>query len=64
MASNKRDINERLWFVRYWANYIKATPNAEWSRQQALLINSVLKSSNKDPTLYMRIKEKAMGLKS
>lgn len=56
MASSKRNMKERLWFVRYWANYMKSTPNKVWSKQQALLINSVLKSSSNDPKMYLKIK--------
>ncbi len=35
---------QREWFVDYWVNYIKTHPDKDWSRQQNLLINSVLKS--------------------
>ncbi len=56
MASFNRDIEERLWFVRYWAAYVRRTPNAVWSRQQVSFINSVMKSANQDPTLYLKVK--------
>lgn len=40
------DFNQkqRAWFIDYWVNYIKTHPDKDWSRQQNLLINSVLKS--------------------
>jgi len=36
----KAHLQERLAFVRQYAAWIKRTPNAEWSRQQADLIDS------------------------
>lgn len=63
MVLSKRNMKERLEFVRFWANYIKTHNNKEWSRQQALLVNSILKSANKDPELYMKVKSK-IALKS
>ena len=63
MGSSKRDIDERLRFVKIWANYMKKTPNKEWSRQQNILINSVInsviKSANQDAGLYLRVKKAA-----
>lgn len=35
---------QREWFVDYWADFVKNNPDREWSRQQNVLINSVLKS--------------------
>lgn len=56
-----RDLNERLRFVRLWAEYIKKTPNKKWSKQQNVLINSVMKSANQDVDLYLKVK-KAFGI--
>ena len=56
--SFNRDLKERLWFVRYWAAYVKRTPNAVWSRQQVSFINSVMKSANNDPKLYLKVKNR------
>ena len=58
MASSNRDIEERLAFVRFWANYVKTHSNEEWSRQQTMLINSILKSANKDPEFYKKVKKR------
>jgi len=57
-VSFNRDLKERLWFVRYWAAYVKRTPNAVWSRQQVSFINSVMKSANNDPKLYLKVKNR------
>ena len=51
-------MKERLEFVRFWANYMKTHTNSVWSRQQAMLINSVMKTADKDPKLYLKIKER------
>jgi hypothetical protein len=58
MAYNKRDMNERLAFVRFWANYIKTNSNKVWSQQQSKLINSILKSANQNPELYLTVKKR------
>ena len=47
---------ERLAFVRTYAAWVKRTPNAEWSRQQADLINSFLENARNMPissTIYL-----------
>ena len=38
---NQRQREE---FIDFWVDYIKTHPDERWSRQQNLLINSVLKS--------------------
>ncbi len=57
MALNKRNFAERIRFVRRWADYMKNTPNKKWSRQQNMLINSVIKSANQDVRLYLKVKK-------
>ena len=56
MASSRRDEKERLAFVRFWTNYMKKVPNKVWSRQQAMLVDSILESANQDIKLYMKVK--------
>jgi len=34
-----RNSRQRIDFVKFWANYVKANPNEVWSAQQAKLIN-------------------------
>ena len=36
----KRNFEERLKFVKYWAEYVKSHPDEVWSEQQNLLIDS------------------------
>ena len=60
-AEELRRINneDRMWFVEYWANYVRTHPDKEWSRQQNVLINSLMqnaKNSKLTPKEYLRIK--------
>ena len=41
----QRNFKERVWFIKYWANYIKTHSDEEWSIQQNALINSQLKNA-------------------
>ena len=61
MGCSKRDTEERLRFVRFWADYIKHTPNDVWSKQQNVLINSVMKSASQDVKLYLKVKKSVRG---
>ena len=56
MEWNSENSNQRKWFVKYWANYMKSVPNKEWSRQQNIVIDSQLMSATKDRDRYMKIK--------
>lgn len=55
-----RDNNEeRMNFVEYWANYVKTHSDKEWSRQQNILINSMMKNAKNSkltPKEYLKIK--------
>lgn len=41
----RRNFMERIWFIKYWANYIKNNPDEKWSKGQASLINSQFQSA-------------------
>jgi len=52
-------LKDRLNFVEYWANYVRTHPDKEWSRQQNVLINSLMqnaKNSKLTKEQYLRIK--------
>lgn len=59
LKSGKNNAEERMNFVKYWANYVRTNPDKEWSRQQNVLINSLMQNA-KDSKLtkeqYLRIK--------
>ena len=36
----RKNFKERIWFIKYWANYIKTHPDEEWSKHQKRLIDA------------------------
>ena len=59
LKPGKDNKEERMNFVEYWANYVRTHPDKEWSRQQNVLINSVMqnaKNSKLTKEEYLRIK--------
>ncbi len=61
----KKDVEknrqERLWFVRHWAEYVKTHPDKDWSKQQNVIINSMFQNSKNYPLTkeqYLDIKER------
>ncbi|MFH1182463.1 MAG: hypothetical protein V1702_05885 [Candidatus Woesearchaeota archaeon] len=53
---------ERMNFVKYWAEYVRTHPDEEWSRQQNILINSAMQSAKSvklTPKQYLKIKGEA-----
>lgn len=54
----KAHLQERLAFVRQYAAWVKRTPDAEWSRQQAALVDSFIENARNMPLSkenYLRI---------
>jgi hypothetical protein len=48
--------NERRAFIRSYAEWVKRTPNSEWSRQQAVLIDSFMIAARDmplSPSVYL-----------
>ncbi len=39
-----RRVLDRGGFIHFWAEYVRTHPDKEWSSQQNILINSVLKT--------------------
>ena len=59
LKPGKDNKEERMNFVKYWANYVKTHSDEEWSRQQNILINSIMqnaKNSKLTKEEYLRIK--------
>ncbi len=57
----EKNRQERLWFVNYWAEYVKTHPDKDWSKQQNVLINSMMQNSKNYPLTkeqYLEIKER------
>jgi hypothetical protein len=38
----KKNLEERLKFIHYYAEWVRSVPNEVWSKQQADLINSFM----------------------
>lgn len=39
----EKNREDRDWFIKKWAEYVRTHPDEEWSRQQAVLIDSVFR---------------------
>jgi len=43
LKPGKTNKEERLNFVKFWAEYVRTHPDKEWSKQQNIVINSQIK---------------------
>lgn len=46
---------DRKGFVLYWADFVRNSPDKVWSKQQATLINSLLKTKQMPRKQYLKI---------
>lgn len=42
----KKNAEERLKFIDFWAEYVKTHEDKDWSKQQNIIINSQMKKGN------------------
>lgn len=59
MADLEKNKQSRIWYVKYWVEYMKKTNPLEWSRQQNIIINSSLQNArefNFSPEFYLKTK--------
>lgn len=59
LKPGKDNREERMNFVEYWANYVRTHPDKDWSKQQNILINSMMKNAKNSkltPRQYLEIK--------
>jgi hypothetical protein len=56
MGLSKAEKEARLKFVRQWADYMKSHTNKVWSRQQTMLIDSMLKGADQSKEHYLKRK--------
>lgn len=47
LKPGKTNEEDRINFVKYWANYVKTHRDEEWSRQQNIIINAQFKNKNR-----------------
>lgn len=55
----RRNDGDRMWFVKYWAEYVRTHPDRVWSRQQNVLINSMMQNARQlkmTPGEYLEMK--------
>jgi hypothetical protein len=45
MKPGKTNEEDRLNFIKFWADYVRTHSDKEWSRQQNIIINSQLQIS-------------------
>lgn len=46
-----------MWFIDYWAEYVKTHSDRDWSRQQNIIINSCLKTANMTKEQFLEMKK-------
>lgn len=63
VMEKERKLNnkQRLEWVIYWADYMGKVSNEVWSKQQADLINSVMRSADVNPENYIKVKKVVSG---
>jgi hypothetical protein len=45
LKPGKNNKEDRMNFVEYWAEYVRSHPDKVWSRQQNILINSMMQNA-------------------
>ena len=49
LKPGKTNQEDRMNFIKYWAEYVKTHSDKEWSEQQNVIINSQLQSAQAVP---------------
>ncbi len=60
-AKQVKEINrqDRKWYVKFWANYVRTHKDSEWGRQQNAFINSLMQGARQTKISvedYLKIK--------
>jgi hypothetical protein len=58
LFDKKKNMEERINFVHYYAAWVKKVPNDVWSKQQAALIDSFMENSKN----FMMSREKYLEM--
>jgi len=45
LFDKEKNRKERIYFIHYYANWVKSVPNRVWSKHQAVLIDSFIENS-------------------
>jgi hypothetical protein len=43
LKPGKNNKEDRINFIKFWANYVKTHSDKDWSRQQNIIINSQIR---------------------
>lgn len=57
--AKKINDQDRMWYVEYWANYVRTHPDKVWSKQQKIVIDSQIHNAQQcklTPKEYLKIK--------
>ncbi len=49
MFDKKQNLADRLKFLRFYSQWVKSVPNEVWSKQQAVLIDSLFENAKNFP---------------
>ena len=66
-----KNFRERIWFIKYWVDYIKTHPDAEWSKGHADFIDAQFQMADrfwkelkeKNPEKFEEMKRLRLGIK-
>jgi len=56
LSFTKKNQDERMHFVKKWAQYVKTHSDEDWSRQQNVIINSGLQSASMTKEQFLKMK--------
>lgn len=60
----KNNFEDRMNFVKYWTEFVRSNPDQVWSKQQNILINSMMQNANQFPLNaeeYLKMKGEVFG---
>jgi hypothetical protein len=59
MKFKEENFRERLEFIDKWSKFVLENEDKVWSRQQNIIINSCLRSTEISKEDYLKLKEKS-----
>ncbi len=60
----KNNSEDRINFVEYWAEFVRTHSDQEWSRQQKVLVDSMMQNAKQFPLSaeeYLKLKGEVFG---
>ena len=64
LKPGKTNVEDRMNFVEYWAEYVRTHSDEEWSKQQKVLIDSQMQGAKRSPLsakVYLKMKGEKIG---